>query len=145
MRLGETVSLMVQGGRSLPEEVDRITQAINRFRPADGQLDSEVVTPLELMAALESFDPAIKEVLKNVVIETIEDPAMPYSEGKTMSLKRMGLSKKMFFIAIASILVLFVVNSMAVLYTFQDIELAKVILQMFIEVIKLLMGHPDAQ
>lgn len=144
MRLGETVSLMVQGGRSMPEEVDRITQAINRFRPADLQLDSDVVTPLELMAALESLDPAIKEVLKNVVIETVEDPAMPYSEGKTMTLKRMGVSKRMLAITVGILILLFSVNSMAVLYTIEDSEIVKIVLSGFIELIKVLMGQSDS-
>ena len=141
MRLGETVTLMVQGSRALPQEVSRITQAINRFRPLDQQLDESTISALDLLAALEQLDPAIKEVVKNIVIETVEDAAMSGDGDRGgFVLKGMNMGKQMMMIVFVTIVVLAGVNMTLALYLQQDSETARVVLQAFVEIIKAFLG-----
>ena len=142
MRLGETVELMVQGARTTPEEVARITQAINRFRAMENQLDEETVTPLELMAAVEAFDPKIREVIKNVSLETVENPAIPMGEGREFSFKKLRDNKLTTFMMAVAITALLVINFTVLLYKHYDSELAKIILHGFIELISIWLQGP---
>ena len=141
MRLGETVTLMVQGSRALPQEVSRITQAINRFRPLDQQLDESTISALDLLAALEQLDPAIKEVVKNIVIETVEDAAMSGDGDRGgFVLKGMNMGKQMMMIVFVTIVVLAGVNMTLAIYLQQDSETARVVLHAFVEIIKAFLG-----
>ncbi len=141
MRLGETVTLMVQGSRALPQEVSRITQAINRFRPLDQQLDESTISALDLLAALEQLDPAIKEVVKNITIETVEDAAMSGDGDRgEFVLKGMNMGKRMMMIVFVTIVVLVGVNMTLAIYLQQDSETARVVLQAFVEIIKAFLG-----
>lgn len=141
MRLGETVTLMVQGARALPQEVSRITQAINRFRPPDQQLDEAIVTAIELLAALEQLDPAIKEVVKNITLETVEDSAMPMGQNPGdhhLSSSTIGKHSNIVMAIIG--FVLFAINAAVILYMKQDSETTHMILTLFVEIIKAFIG-----